>query len=157
MTAIRDMSPDQLARACADSMWAADKVSQALGMVLADVAAGRAVVSMRVREDMCNGQGNCHGGMIFTLADSAFAFACNAYNQFTVAAHCNISFISAVEVDEMLTATAVERQRSGRSGIFDVAISRADGAVIAEFRGNSRTVKGQHLADSDLTDKQEQT
>ncbi len=149
------MSPDQLARACATRMWDSDKASQALGMTLIEVSAGRAAVSMRVREDMSNGQGKCHGGMMFTLADSAFAFACNAYNQFTVAAHCSISFVSAVEVGELLTATAVERQRSGRSGIYDVCVCRESGEVVAEFRGHSRTVKGQHIADNDLQNTQE--
>lgn len=146
---VAEMSPDELARACADSMWANDRASQALGMEILEVAAGRAVIAMRVREDMANGQGNCHGGYLFTLADSAFAFACNGYNQFTVAAHCSISFVSAGVVGERLVATAEERQRAGRSGIYDITVRREDGGVVAEFRGNSRTVKGQHLPDGE--------
>ncbi len=145
MSRAENMNPDELARACADSMWASDKASKALGMEIQAVSAGRAVLSMRVREDMTNGQGICHGGLMFTLADSAFAFACNGYNQFTVAAHCSINFLSAVKAGELLTATAVERQRATRSGIYDVTLTREDGSVVAEFRGNSRTVKGQHI------------
>ncbi len=149
MSVASDISADALARACAESMWASDRASQALGMEVKEVSAGRAVLSMRVREDMANGQGNCHGGYLFTLADSAFAFACNGYNQFSVAAHCSISFLSPVSVGECLLATAVERHRAARSGIYDITVSREDGTVVAEFRGNSRTVKGQHIPAGD--------
>ena len=149
MSTVSDMSPDELARACADSMWATDSASQALGMEIVEVAAGRAVLSMRIREDMTNGQRICHGGYMFTLADSAFAFACNGYNQFTVAAHCSISFLSAVKEGELLTATAEERQKSTRSGIYDITVRREDGSAVAEFRGSSRTVKGQHIPDGE--------
>lgn len=149
MSAVSDMSPDELARACADSMWSTDRASQALDMEIVEVSAGRAVLSMRVREDMTNGQRICHGGYMFTLADSAFAFACNGYNQFTVAAHCSISFLLAVKEGELLIATGEERQKSTRSGIYDITVRREDGTVVAEFRGNSRTVKGQHIPDGE--------
>ena len=149
MSAASDMSPDELARACADSMWSTDRASQALGMEILEVSAGRAVLSMRIREDMTNGQHICHGGYMFTLADSTFAFACNGYNQFTVAAHCSISFLSAVKEGELLIATGEERQKSTRSGIYDITVRREDGTVVAEFRGNSRTVKGQHIPDGE--------
>jgi len=144
-----EMNADELARACADSMWSTDQASQALGMEILDVSAGRAVLSMRIRADMTNGQHICHGGYMFTLADSAFAFACNGYNQFTVAAHCSINFLAAVKEGELLTATAEERQRSKRSGIYDVTIRREDGSAVAEFRGSSRTVKGQYFPDGE--------
>ncbi len=115
-------------------------------MQLDAVGSGTATLSMVVKADMLNGQHNCHGGVMFTLADSAFAFACNAYNQFTVAQHCSISFLKPVNEHDVLVATAVERFREGRSGIYDVTITRGDD-LIAEFRGHSRTVRGQMFSD----------
>jgi len=140
------MNGDALARACADAMWAEDRASRGLGMALVEVAQGRAVVAMQITEAMVNGHGLCHGGFIFTLADSAFAFACNTYDQRTVAQHCAVTFIRSGKLGERLVATAVERSRSGRSGIYDVTVAREDGSVIAEFRGNSRTIDGTLLA-----------
>ena len=139
---------DQLAKACADAMWAKDQASSGLGMQIDKVEQGFAQLSMSIREDMLNGQKIGHGGFIFTLADSAFAFACNTYNQFAVAQHCNVSFLAPVFLDDRLTATAVERNRSGRSGIYDVTVVNQKGETVAEFRGFSRTVKGQHVPDS---------
>lgn len=141
----------QLAEKCADIMWQEDECSKALGMRLEDIGPGHSTLSMRVRRDMLNGQKICHGGLMFTLADSAFAFACNAYNQFAVAQHCSVSFLQPVYVDEVLTAVATERFRKQRSGIYDVVVSNADGAVVAEFRGLSRTVNGQHTAEGSST------
>jgi acyl-CoA thioesterase len=138
---------EQLAKACADSMWAQDRASQRLGMQIDKVEPGYAQLSMTIRDDMLNGQNIAHGGGIFTLADSAFAFACNTYNQFTVAQQCSVSFLAPVFVDDHLTATAVERNRSKRSGIYDVTVVNQKGEVVAEFRGHSRTVKGQHVPD----------
>ena len=138
---------DRLAKACADSMWSQDSASQGLGMQIDKVEQGFAQLSMTIREDMLNGQKIAHGGFIFTLADSAFAFACNTYNQFTVAQHCSVSFLLPVFVDDRLTATAVERNRSTRSGIYDVTVLNKKGETVAEFRGHSRTVKGQHVPD----------
>jgi acyl-CoA thioesterase len=132
------VTPDALARACAEAMWAADPSSRALGMRLDDVGPGRAVMSMTVRDDMVNGHGMCHGGYIFTLADSTFAFACNTYNERVVAQHCAITFLRPGRRGHQLTATAVERVRSGRSGIYDVTVADQDGTAIAEFRGHSR-------------------
>ncbi len=143
------MTPDELAKACADSMWANDEASQSLGMQIKEVTSGRAVLTMPVRSDMLNGQKICHGGYMFLLADSAFAFACNGYNQFTVAQSCKIDFLAPAFVGEVLTAVAEERYREGRSGIYDCTVSNQDGKVIAEMRGNSRTVKGQHVPDGD--------
>lgn len=139
------MSPEELARACAEAMWAGDKASQGLGMEILEVGPGRAVIAMTVKEAMVNGHGICHGGYIFTLADSAFAFACNSHNQNTVASHCAVSFLRPGRLGERLVAAAVERWREGRSGITDVTVTNAAGEVLAEFRGNSRTIKGTHL------------
>ncbi len=131
-----------LARRCAEAMWANDRATRGLGMELIEVGPGRAIVAMTVRESMANGQGICHGGFIFALADSAFAFACNAYGPITVAQHCSVTFLRPGKVGDRLIASAVERTRAGRSGIYDVSVTRADGTLIAEFRGHSRVVDG---------------
>ncbi len=131
-----------IAQACAQAMWAEDQASQGLGMVVERVAPGEAVLSMSVRPDMTNGHGICHGGFIFTLADSAFAFACNTYNQRTVAQHCAVTFLRPARLRDRLVARAVERSRTGRSGIYDVTVTLAAGEVVAEFRGHSRTIAG---------------
>lgn len=141
------MTPDELAKACADSMWKHDEASRGLGMEIIDVSKGRAVLQLVVRKDMVNGQNICHGGFMFLVADSAFAFACNGYNQFTVAQSCKIDFLAPAYEGDVLTAVAEERYREGRSGIYDCTVTNQDGKVIAEMRGNSRTVKGQHLPD----------
>ena len=130
-----------LARACADAMWADDQASQALGMRIVSVAPGRAVVEMPVRDDMTNGHGIGHGGFTFALADSAFAFACNTYNRRTVAYRCDIHYLAAVRSGDVLVAEAVERQRAGRNGIYDVVVRSGD-TVVAEFRGTSREIGG---------------
>ncbi|MBM1169479.1 hydroxyphenylacetyl-CoA thioesterase PaaI [Microvirga arabica] len=135
-----------IAQACAQAMWAEDQASQGLGMVVERVAPGEAVLSMLIRPDMTNGHGICHGGFIFTLADSAFAFACNTYDQRTVAQQCNVTFLQPGRRGDMLTAHAVERNRSGRSGIYDVTVRNGQGEVVAEFRGHSRTISGTLLA-----------
>lgn len=133
---------NQRARACADAMWANDSASQALGMRIDEILPGRATLSMTVRDTMVNGHGICHGGFIFTLADSTFAFACNTYDQVTVAQHCEVTFLTAGRLGDRLTARARERHRAGRSGLYDVTVTREDGTVIAEFRGLSRTIGG---------------
>jgi acyl-CoA thioesterase len=143
-------APHDIARACAEAMWVEDQASQGLGMVVERVSPGEAVISMVIRADMTNGHGICHGGFIFTLADSAFAFACNTYNQRTVAQHCAVTFLQPGRRGDTLTAHAVERNRSGRSGIYDVTVRDGKGEVVAEFRGHSRTIAGTLLAsDSD--------
>ncbi|MEJ1159547.1 hydroxyphenylacetyl-CoA thioesterase PaaI [Prosthecomicrobium sp. N25] len=141
------LSPDALARACAEIMWADDSASRGLAMALDEVGPGRSVLTMTVTDAMVNGHGICHGGYIFTLADSAFAFACNTYNQHTVAQGCQITYLAPGRLGDRLTARAVERRRFGRSGIYDVTVSRQDGTVLAEFRGQSRTIKGVFLPD----------
>jgi acyl-CoA thioesterase len=134
--------PQALAEACAEAMWADDRASQALGMRIERIAPGEAVLSMEIREDMTNGHGICHGGFIFTLADSTFAFACNSYDQRTVAQHCAVTFLKPGKRGQRLTAHAVERSRIGRSGIYDITVTDETGAAVAEFRGHSRTIAG---------------
>ena len=131
-----------LAKRCADAMWADDRASRALGIEIADVGPGRATLNMTITETMTNGHGMCHGGFIFLLADSTFAFACNAYNQRAVAQHCNVTFLRPARQGDRLTAECVERTRVGRSGIYDVSVRIADGTLVAEFRGHSRTIEG---------------
>src|SRR4051794_26378804 len=138
------LSPDELARACAEAMWKDDHASRGLGMEILDVRAGRATMAMTVKPHMVNGQGIAHGGFIFTLADSAFAFACNSHNERVVAAQGNITFLRPGKMGDRLVATAREISRSGRSGIYDVRVT-VDDVVIAEFRGHSRAVAGEWL------------
>jgi acyl-CoA thioesterase len=145
------LSPDDLARACADAMWKEDDASRGLGMEIVEVGPGRATLTMTVRPEMVNGQRIAHGGFIFALADSAFAFACNSHNDRTVAAQGNITFLRPGKLGDKLVATAREISRSGRSGIYDVRVSAGE-VVIAEFRGHSRTIPGTWLPIAD-TDK----
>ena len=145
MKPVAEMTPQDLAEACAAAMWNDDSASQRLNMVLDHVAPGQAALSMTITSDMSNGHGNCHGGYIFTLADSAFAFACNSYNQLAVAQHCSVTYLIPGRIGDRLTATATEVSRRGRSGIYDIRITNQTGDHVAEFRGHSRTVKGTHL------------
>ncbi len=121
----------------AEAMYAADVASQSLGIEISDVGPGRATATMRVTAAMLNGHGICHGGFVFLLADSAFAFACNTYGAATVAAGADVTFLAPVHLDDVLVATAAERVRRGRSGIYDVTVRHGD-QVAAEFRGRSR-------------------
>jgi acyl-CoA thioesterase len=146
------MSPDELARACAEAMWRDDDASRGLGMEILEVRPGYARLAMTIKPDMVNGQRIAHGGFIFTLADSAFAFACNSRNERAVAAQCDITFIRPGKLGDELVATAREISRSGRSGIYDIRVTTAD-VVIAEFRGHSRTIAGTWLPDADAGTK----
>lgn len=139
------MTPQEIAEASARIMWAGDHASQKLGMQIDHIAPGEATLSMTVTEVMSNGHGNCHGGYIFSVADSAFAFACNSHNAVTVGQHVSISYLNPVRIGDRLTATAREVSRRGRSGIYDIRVTNQQGEHIAEFRGHSRTVKGTHL------------
>jgi len=148
----------EIAEACARAMIADDNASNALGMSLDRIAPGEAVLSMPVTDAMTNGHKTCHGGFIFTLADSAFAFSCNSYDQRAVAQHCQVSFLKPALSGDRLTATARERWRESRSGIYDVTVRNQAGETIAEFRGHSRTVKGTHLgASTPITPKDPET
>ncbi|MET0567872.1 MAG: hydroxyphenylacetyl-CoA thioesterase PaaI [Hyphomicrobiaceae bacterium] len=134
--------PTALARRSAQAMWAEDRASRGLGMRLEHVAPGSAVLSMAITEVMVNGHGTCHGGFIFLLADSAFAFACNSHNQKNVAQNCQIAFIAPGQLGMRLIAEARERHRGERSGIYDVTVKTDAGELIAEFRGHSRAIPG---------------
>ena len=135
------MTPDAVARRSAEVMWSEDHASQALGMTITDVGTGRAVLEMVVRADMVNGQAIGHGGLTFTLADSAFAFACNSYNRRTVAAGAEIRFLAPTRAGDRLVAEAVERSREGRDGVYDVTVRCGD-TVVAEFVGQSKEIRG---------------
>ena len=135
------MTPEEVATRSAAAMWADDRASRALGMELREVTPGRAVLAMTVRDDMVNGHAIGHGGLTFTLADSAFAFACNSYNRRTVAAGAEIRFRAPTRLGDALVATAEERARDGRDGVYDVIV-RAGDTVVAEFTGRSREIGG---------------
>ena len=137
-------SPDTIARACAEAMWKEDDASKGLGMEILEIAPGRATLAMTVQPHMVNGQRIAHGGFIFTLADSAFAFACNTHDERVVAAQGNITFIRPGKLGDRLIARGREISRSGRSGIYDVTVTSGE-IVIAEFRGHSRSIGGTWL------------
>jgi acyl-CoA thioesterase len=122
-------------------MWKEDGASKGLGMEILRVGPGEAQLAMTIQPHMVNGHGIAHGGFIFLLADSAFAFACNSHNERAVAAQCNISFIRPAKLGDRLVATAREISRSGRSGIYDIRVT-VDDVAIAELRGHSRTIGG---------------
>ena len=132
-----------LAEAAAAAMYARDTASQGLGMAVAAIAPGYAQLTMTIREDMLNGHGSCHGGFIFTLADSAFAFACNSYNLNTVGAACTIDYLAPGRLHDVLTAEAVELALNGKSGVYDVRVSNQEGRTVALFRGKSLRVGGE--------------
>ena len=144
--------PTIVARRSAEAMWAEDKASQGLGMRIERVGPGTAVLSMAVTEAMVNGHGTCHGGFIFLLADSAFAFACNSHNQKNVAQNCQIAFVAPGRLGMRLVAEACERHRAERSGIYDVTVKTDAGELIAEFRGFSRAVPGTVVQDVRASD-----
>ncbi len=133
------LSAEEVARLSTDAMWAGDAASKMLGMQVVSLEPGAAVVAMTVRDDMINGWGRCHGGLIAALADSAFAVACNSRGTVTVAAGFDVTFLEAGRSGDTLVATAVETALRGRTGVYDVTVRRAvDEVVIAEFRGRSR-------------------
>ena len=135
--------PQALAQRSAQAMYDADEASRHLGIQITDVAPGRATARMQVRDTMLNGHAICHGGYVFLLADTAFAFACNTYGPTTVAAACDVVFLGPAHLGDDLIAEATERHRYGRSGIYDVTVRREapESTVIAEFRGHSRTLR----------------
>lgn len=153
--------PEQLARECARAMFEADAASRAVGMQIVDVAPGRATVRMTITPAMVNGHGIGHGGYTFMLADSAFAFACNTYDVATVAASCDIVFVSPTRAGDVLEAVAVERHRTPRRGVYDVTVSRmSDGSareVVAEFRGVGQSTRESVLTRTPVTPAAERT
>ena len=136
------MNPQQIADAVAIGMMAKDRASSSLGMRVTHISPGAAHIEMAVREDMLNGLDTCHGGYIAVLADSAFAFASNSYNEATVASSLTIDFIAPVYGGEVLTARVVEISLSGRTGVYDVDIRNQKGACVAVFRGRSYRLNG---------------
>ncbi len=137
------MTAQEIAEAVRDAMWANDRASQGLGMAVLSVGPGTATLSMTVRVDMLNGHDICHGGFITTLADSAFAFACNAYNEVTVASGFDVNLLAAARLGDVLTASASELNKAGRTGVYDIAVRNQHGLAVAAFRGRSYSMKGQ--------------
>jgi acyl-CoA thioesterase len=138
-------SDDALAAEVAAAMWARDSASQALGMALEEVRPGYARLRMAVRPDMLNGHGTCHGGIVFALADSAFAFACNSRGIVTVASGCSVEFLAPAREGDELVAVATERSLEGRNGVYDVDVRTADERLVAAFRGRSAATRGRVL------------
>ena len=131
------MNEMDIAQTCRDTMWTNDLASQDLGIEVEVTAPGKAVATLSVAKNMVNGHDICHGGFIFTLADTAFAFACNTYNRVTVAAGASIEFVRPGRLGDRLTARASEAHRGGRTGIYDITVSNQDDELIAIFRGRS--------------------
>lgn len=142
MTTPDDRTPQQTADHVRERMFANDRATQALGMQVLAVSPGRATLTMTVREDMLNGHRTCHGGMISTLADSAFAFACNSHGELTVASGFAIDLLAPARLDDLLTARCVEVSKAGRTGVYDSEVTNQRGERIAVFRGRSYTLKG---------------
>jgi acyl-CoA thioesterase len=132
----------RVAEAAREAMYARDRAAQTLGITVEKNGPGFARCRMMVRDDMLNGHGTCHGGLTFTLADTAFAYACNSYDRATVALGAQITFITPARGGDELIATASERSRSGRTGVYDVEVCRADGTILALFRGNAYETRG---------------
>lgn len=139
---VAPLTGDALARACAEAMLARDQASQALGIVLEDARPGYARASLAITETMVNGHAIAHGGVTFTLADSAFAFACNSRNEPNVALQASISYVSAVRLGDRLVADAQEQSSKGRTGLYDITVTRGDGELVALFRGVCYRIKG---------------
>lgn len=132
--------PQRLAERCAETLYAGDDAIRQLGIAISEVTPGRATARMRVTEAMVNGHGIAHGGYVFLLADTAFAYACNSYGASTVARGADVVFVAPARVGDELVAICRERVRFGRSGVYDVTVRDAGGAVVAEFRGQSATL-----------------
>jgi acyl-CoA thioesterase len=140
-------TPQQVAEATRDAMTANDRASRALGIEVVAIGPGSATLAMTVREDMLNGHDICHGGLVTTLADSAFAFACNAYNEVTVASGFDVNLVAAARRGDVLTAVARELSKAGRTGVYDIAVNNQHGEPIAAFRGRSYTMRGRAVVD----------
>jgi len=146
--AVPDSDASQgVARRAVEALWRGDAASRQLGMSIASCGPGRATVTMLVRPDMVNGHGICHGGLIFALADSAFAFACNSHGDNTVAAGAAIEFLRPAREGDKLRAVASERWRRGRSGIYEIEVQNQMGEAVALFRGRSHQIAGRLIDD----------
>lgn len=141
------MTPQQRADKVATIMWEQDDASKSAGLKLVSVQPGSAQVTLLVEQRHANGHGICHGGYTFTLADTAFAFACNSYNQFAVAQHNTITYLKAASIGDELTASAREVYRVSRSGVYDVTVTNQLTEIVAVFRGHSRTIRGQFFTE----------
>jgi len=139
---VEELTGDALARACAEAMLERDAASRSLGIALEDASPGRARASLRITESMVNGHAIAHGGVTFTLADSAFAFACNSRNEPNVALQASISYVNAVRLGDVLVAEAEERSSKGRTGVYDITVTRDGGELVALFRGVCYRIKG---------------
>ncbi|MFO1337428.1 MAG: hydroxyphenylacetyl-CoA thioesterase PaaI [Burkholderiaceae bacterium] len=139
--------PQRVAEAVRDAMWRDDRASKMLGMEVLAIGPGHATLCMAVRNDMLNGHDICHGGLVTTLADSAFAFACNAYNEVTVASGFDVNLVAAAHLGDLLTAEAREVSKAGRTGVYDIDVRNQRGERVAAFRGRSYTLKGRHVVD----------
>ncbi len=135
-------TPQQIAEACGAAMYERDYAAQMLGIVLEEIRPGYAKMSMTVRKDMVNGHDICHGGMIFSLADTAFAYSCNSRNRVTVASACTIDFVGAARLGDTLSALAQERSLNRRTGIYDITVTTQKNALVAHFRGRSHRIRG---------------
>lgn len=140
---MNDLSPQQMAQRTRDAMYENDFKLHEMGIQITEIAPGYAKATMTVTKSMLNGHGMTHGGSTFSLADTAFAYACNTYNKTTVASGCDITFSAPSKEGDVLTAVAKETILMGRSGIYDVTVTRQDGQVVALFRGRSRTISGE--------------
>jgi len=136
------MTAEQIATQCSVAMHANDKAAHALGMDIIETRPGYARMEMTIRKDMLNGHDICHGGMIFSLADTAFAHSCNSYNNITVASGCTIDFAAPAFEGDRLVAIAEERHRKGRTGVYDITVYNQNDDAIAFFRGKSHQIKG---------------
>ena len=142
---------DKLAKKCSEVMHTNDKAAQMLGIKILTSTPGYAELCMTVREEFSNGHDICHGGILFTLADTAFAHACNNSNQNTVASGASIQFLAPGKVGDVLTAVAYERSRGGKTGVYDIEIKNQLSTTVALFRGNSYQIKGQLIATGDIS------
>jgi acyl-CoA thioesterase len=141
------MDAQAIAEACRDAMWRDDRASKWLGLRIVAVGPGTCTIEMTVREEMLNGHDICHGGLVTTLADSAFAFACNAYNEVTVAAGFDVNLMRASALGDVLTAQARELHKTGRTGVYDITVTNQRGEAVAAFRGRSVTIKGRPVVE----------
>ena len=136
------LTPQRIAERVRDHMWSTDRASQGMGMNVVAIGPGTCTMSMTVREDMLNGYGTCQGGLLSALADSCFAFACNAYDEVTVASGFNVEIVAPGRLGDVLTATCVEISKAGRMGVYDVDVRNQRGERVVAFRGRSFTMKG---------------
>ena len=142
------LTPEQVARRCAEIMWPDDHAARGLGMRIVDVGPGTAQLTMAVRSEMVNGHGICHGGFIFAVADSTFAYACNSFNHRTVAAGVDINFLAPAHLGDILTARGHARQQGSRGGVYDIEVTNQADKLVAVFRGRAARIKG-HFFDPD--------